>query len=114
MKCARNAKVSLAAYSKCSRFDAGDKDDDAETISQGAFVSVTFQMLLEQEDSGWRASIAEKLTKKMFESRTGLTNYWRTMDTDGNGTVDIAEFRKGVRDSCPEITHGEVFQFELT
>ena len=44
----------------------------------------------------------------LWGSRMGLTEYWRVMDKDGNGTVDILEFRKGVKETCPEITHGEV------
>ena len=69
LQCARNAKVSLAAYNKCARFDAGDEDDDTETISQSGFLSVAFEMLLAQQENAWRVNIAEKLTKKMFESR---------------------------------------------
>ena len=59
----------MAIYNKCIRFDAGDVDDDEDTISQEAFVAMAFQALVTDEENAWRNTVASKLTDTMFANR---------------------------------------------
>ena len=119
-----DSQRSLAMYNKCIRFDAGDVDDDEDTISQEAFVAMAFQALCYDEEHAWRNSVAFKLTRSMFENRCGqvvcssglsvdvhrigLTEAWRRADKNGNGTIDLGEFRSGLKQVCPDLMHSEV------
>eukprot|EP00658_Telonema_sp_P-2_P020831 TRINITY_DN18256_c0_g6_i1.p1 TRINITY_DN18256_c0_g6~~TRINITY_DN18256_c0_g6_i1.p1 ORF type:complete len:1092 (-),score=346.29 TRINITY_DN18256_c0_g6_i1:247-3522(-) len=100
----------LRLFNKCLRMDSGDLDDDEETVSQASFVAVAFEALHQGDESDWQIGIGGKLTACMFENRMGLTAVWRSMDQNGNGTVDVSEFRSAIKQICITLSHSEVLE----